>query len=150
MPASANVLTLSQNLENLNVKHDISAASSCEDVSVDEDFNTSTFSATPAKHAEKKSQRNLPWFASLPDKQQHSAFIKNAVELMLEKAVFESTNRSTRVVEWKAPEELLKLVDMSLPNNPETHERLLQLMKDVIQYSVKTGHPYFVNQLFSR
>ncbi|KAJ9589117.1 hypothetical protein L9F63_017576 [Diploptera punctata] len=148
MPASANVLTLSQNLENINVKQDIYSASSSEDVSVDEDFNTTTFSMSN-RHSEKKSKSDVPWFASLPNKQQHSQFLKEAIHLMLEKAVFQATDRSSRVVEWKEPEELLQLVDMKLPENPESHDKLFQLMKDVIQYSVKTGHPFFVNQLFS-
>ncbi|KDR09499.1 Cysteine sulfinic acid decarboxylase, partial [Zootermopsis nevadensis] len=88
-------------------------------------------------------------FASLPDKKQHSKFLKEAVDLMLEEAVFQATNRSNRVVEWRAPEELQKLIDLDLAAEPVSHDKLLQLLKDVIQYSVKTGHPFFVNQLFS-
>jgi glutamate decarboxylase len=131
MPASADIITVSQPLENLDVKHGLSG--SYEDVTVVE-----------------KPARNVPWFASLPDRQQHSHFLKEAVDLMLEKAVFQATNRSNRVVEWRAPEELQKLIDLDLSADPANHDKLLQLLKDIIQYSVKTGHPFFINQLFSR
>ncbi|XP_069701601.1 cysteine sulfinic acid decarboxylase [Periplaneta americana] len=147
MPASADVITLSQPLENLNGKHDISASSSYEDVTVDDDVHVPAPSS--GYSTDKKSPKSVPWFASLPDKQRHSQFLKEAIELMLEKAVFQATNRSNRVVEWKAPEELQKLLDLDLSSDPVSHDRLLQLIKDTIQYSVKTGHPYFVNQLFS-
>ncbi|PSN32645.1 Cysteine sulfinic acid decarboxylase [Blattella germanica] len=151
MPASANVLTLSQTVENLNGKHDnISSASSSEDVSVDYDVHAPSYAPLSVYPVEKKCQKNTPsWFASLPDKQRHSQFLKDAVDFMLEKAVFDATNRSNKVVEWKAPEELLKLLDLDLSNEPVSHDRLLQLMEDVTKYSVKTGHPFFINQLFS-
>lgn len=147
MPASADVITLSQPLENLNGKHDISASSSYEDVRVD-DIPVPTL-APSLGYSDKKAPRSVPWFASLPDKQRHSQFLKEAIELMLEKAVFQATNRNNRVVEWKAPEELQKTLDLDLSNDPVSHDKLMQLIKDTIQYSVKTGHPYFVNQLFS-
>jgi hypothetical protein len=148
MPASADIITLTQSLENLNGKHGISA--SYEDMTDGDNVAVPSLSLSPGYVAEKKSTRNVAWFASLPDRQRHSQFLKEAIDLMLEKAVFEAASRTSRVVEWRAPEELKKLMDLDLSADRVSHDRLLQLLKDIIQYSVKTGHPYFVNQLFSR
>jgi hypothetical protein len=92
----------------------------------------------------------VSWFASLPDRKRHFQFLKEAADLILEKAVFQATKRTNLVVDWKAPEELLKLMDLELSAERVSHEKLLHFLKDIIQYSVKTGHPFFVNQLFSR
>jgi glutamate decarboxylase len=147
MPASADVISVSQPLDSLNGKHELSG--SYEEVTAEGDVAVPSLSPSPG-YVVQKTTRNVPWFASLPDRQQHSQFLKEAVDLMLEKAVFQATNRSNRVVEWRAPEELQKLIDLDLSADPVAHDKLLQLLKDVIQYSVKTGHPFFVNQLFSR
>jgi hypothetical protein len=143
MPASADIITLTQPLENLNGKHGISG--SYEDMT-----DGGNVAPSPGYVAEKRPTGSVSWFASLPDRQRHSQFLKEAVDLMLEKAVFQATSRSNRVVEWRAPEELRKLMDLDLSADRVGHDRLLQLLKDIIQYSVKTGHPFFVNQLFSR
>jgi hypothetical protein len=147
MPASADIITLTQSLDNLNGKHVISG--SYEDVTDGGNVAVPSFAPSPGYVAE-KSTRSVSWFASLPDRQRHSQFLKEAVDLMLEKAVFQATSRTNRVVEWQAPEELKKLMDLDLSADRVSHDRLLQLLKDIIQYSVKTGHPFFVNQLFSR
>lgn len=72
---------------------------------------------------------------------------------MLEEAVFAGTDRANKVCEWRDPAELRRAIDLSLPHGadsaPMDHEQLLGLVKDTIKYSVKTGHPYFINQLYS-
>lgn len=88
-------------------------------------------------------------FESLPSKQYHEDFIRNCVEVLLKEAVFGGTSRKTSVINYRSPEELMDLFDFKLNHQPSNHEKLLQIVKDTIQYSVKTGHPYFVNQLFS-
>jgi hypothetical protein len=148
MPASAEIITLSQSLENLNRKRGISG--SYENMTAGENVPVPSLVPSPGYVAEKKSTTSVAWFASLPDRQRHSQFLKEAVDLILEKGVFQATSRTNRVVEWRAPEELKKLMDLDLSADRVSHDRLLQLLKDVIQYSVKTGHPFFVNQLFSR
>lgn len=42
-----------------------------------------------------------------------------------------------------------QILDLPLQNDPSDRQTLLKLLDDTIKYSVKTGHPYFVNQLFS-
>nr|CAD7195665.1 unnamed protein product [Timema douglasi] len=89
------------------------------------------------------------WYASLPDRSRHEGFLRSVMDLLLDEAVFEGTSRNNRVVEWKSPEELDQLIDLGVSAEPVGHDKLLRLVRDTIRYSVKTGHPYFVNQLFS-
>lgn len=89
------------------------------------------------------------WFASLPHKTRHEDFIREAADILINQAVFQSTSRSNRVTEWKDPEELKRILQLEPSASPESQEKLLKRLEDVIKYSVKTGHPYFVNQLFS-
>lgn len=43
---------------------------------------------------------------------------------------------------------LQKLVDLSLGGNPLNHVQILELCKQAVEYSVKTNHPKFLNQLY--
>ncbi|XP_031829973.1 glutamate decarboxylase-like protein black isoform X2 [Nomia melanderi] len=47
------------------------------------------------------------------------------------------------------PAALHSAVDLTLSDQGCSHERLASLARNVIKYSVKTGHPRFVNQLYS-
>lgn len=87
-------------------------------------------------------------FHSLPT-QSHEKFLRVLFDTVLSKAVLEGTDRDNKVLEWTDPEELQRKFDMSLKDEPDSDEELLKLANDTIKYSVKTGHPYFVNQLFS-
>lgn len=88
-------------------------------------------------------------FASLPNRARHEKFLRNFVDEVMQSAVFSATERKEKVVEWTNPEELLEKLDLNLKCEPDTDEKLMELARDTIKYSVKTGHPYFVNQLFS-
>lgn len=88
-------------------------------------------------------------FETLPNRAEHEKFIRDSIEIMLSTAIFEDTQRENRVLEWHQPDELRQLFDMSLKSESDSNSALLDLVRNVIRYSVKTGHPYFVNQLFS-
>lgn len=75
-------------------------------------------------------------------------FIRVCIDEIIKSAVFKGTSRSEKVVEWHSPEELKLLYDFKLKADCESHEKLLELLKKTINYSVKTGHPYFINQLY--
>ncbi|XP_014233539.1 cysteine sulfinic acid decarboxylase [Trichogramma pretiosum] len=79
----------------------------------------------------------------------HEKFIRDAMELILKEAVLGGTSRDNKVVEWTDPEELPKKIDLALRQHGESHTKLLELLHLVTRYSVKTGHPRFVNQLYS-
>lgn len=89
-------------------------------------------------------------FRSAPDAAEHETFVRDAVRLMLEQAVFQATDRRNPVLNWKGPEQLQAAFDFKLNRSAATHGHLLRLIEDTIEHSVKTGHPYFINQLFSR
>lgn len=88
-------------------------------------------------------------FESLPNRAMHEKFLRECVDVILSTAVFEDIQRENKVLEWHQPNELAKLFDMSLKGQSDSDEKLLELVHLTIRYSVKTGHPYFVNQLFS-
>lgn len=90
-----------------------------------------------------------PKLSTLPVRAEHEQFLRDCVENILQLAVFGATDRNAKVVEYTKPEELQKRLDLQLKSSGDSHEKLISLMRDVIKYSVKTGHPYFVNQLFS-
>lgn len=118
-------------------------ASSDEEISPNpKSFTSSTYSMSPVS----KKTTN---FESFPDSGRHADFLRQAVDILLKDAVFEGTNRNNKVLEWHNPAELQKFMNFSLHDEGISHEKLLELLKDTVKYSVKTGHPYFVNQLFS-
>lgn len=76
-------------------------------------------------------------------------FIRICVDEIIKSAVFDGTSRSNKVVEWHSPEEMKELFDFKLNHQAESQEKLFELLKKTIEFSVKTGHPYFINQLYS-
>lgn len=46
-----------------------------------------------------------------------------------------------QVCEWKEPEELALLLDLELRSTGEPQQKLLQRVKDVAKYSIKTSKP---------
>lgn len=88
-------------------------------------------------------------FETLPNRAVHEKFVRKCVDEILSTAVFENLRRENSLMEWHPPTELSKLFDMSLKAEGDSDEKLLELVQNTIRYSVKTGHPYFVNQLFS-
>lgn len=89
-------------------------------------------------------------FRTKPIQQQHEHFMRQVMDIILKDAVFEGTSSSSLVVEWIEPECLMALMGEELPKNPQSDQHLIELIKNVVRYSVKTGHPHFINQLFSR
>ncbi|XP_056643032.1 cysteine sulfinic acid decarboxylase [Diorhabda sublineata] len=88
-------------------------------------------------------------FQSYSSKKDHENFFRDSLELILNYGVFNGTDRKNKVLNFEEPNRLREIFDFNLKSSPSTHPELLKLLKDVIHYSVKTGHPYFVNQLFS-
>ncbi|XP_066152280.1 cysteine sulfinic acid decarboxylase-like [Euwallacea fornicatus] len=86
-------------------------------------------------------------FCPVPNRDVHGDFLRQAIELLFKNVVF--TTRQDKVLLWRNPEQLREEFDFSLPQTGECQDKLLQIMKNTIKFSVKTGHPYFINQLFS-
>ncbi|CAH0550870.1 unnamed protein product [Brassicogethes aeneus] len=86
-------------------------------------------------------------FCPVPVEEKHGEFLKTVIEILFKNVVF--TTRQDKVILWIPPDKLEEQFDFSLTQNGEDHEKLLLLLKNTIKFSVKTGHPYFINQLFS-
>lgn len=87
------------------------------------------------------------FYYPVPDQGVHGQFLQDVVEILFKNIVFPP--KSDKVVLWKQPSELENSFDFSLSQGGVSHEKLLTLMKNTVKFSVKTGHPYFINQLFS-
>lgn len=48
------------------------------------------------------------------------------------------------------PDVLRNKIDLQIPSQRTDSHQLLEILKDVIEYSVITNHPYFMNQMFGK
>uniref|UniRef100_A0A8C9VG75 Cysteine sulfinic acid decarboxylase n=1 Tax=Scleropages formosus TaxID=113540 RepID=A0A8C9VG75_SCLFO len=76
-------------------------------------------------------------------------FLTEAYKVILEEVLCKGTDVKEKVCDWHDPEELSALLDLELREGGESHHQLLQRVRDVAKYSVKTNHPRFFNQLFA-
>ncbi|XP_045210018.2 cysteine sulfinic acid decarboxylase-like isoform X2 [Mercenaria mercenaria] len=77
------------------------------------------------------------------------AYIDDIKNLIVEEALVKGSDRSTKVVDFKLPEDLKSLLPLDIRKDPANHKELLDICKTVIDYSVKTSNPRFFNQLYS-
>lgn len=70
-------------------------------------------------------------FKSLPERAKHEDFIRRAVDLLVERVVFGRSSRTSKVVEWAAPDDIKSVIDLKPRQSPVSHEELLKLMADV-------------------
>lgn len=64
------------------------------------------------------------------------------------KSLEESTDRSRPVVRYLEPRALLEALELELPRSGRGLDQALELARKTLHYSVNTGHPRFLNQLF--
>uniref|UniRef100_A0A8D9B1X8 Cysteine sulfinic acid decarboxylase n=1 Tax=Cacopsylla melanoneura TaxID=428564 RepID=A0A8D9B1X8_9HEMI len=75
--------------------------------------------------------------------------LEQVLQSLLEEGALDDGGEGGRVVDWKHPEELKKILDLSLDNEGTGDDAfLIQLCRQVIHFSVKTGHRHFLNQLY--
>lgn len=77
------------------------------------------------------------------------AFLNYVHKLILDEALVKGTDRNSKVINFQQPEDLKGLLNLDIGKEASSHEELLSLCAKVIEYSVKTGHPRFFNQLYS-
>ncbi|XP_034064840.1 cysteine sulfinic acid decarboxylase isoform X1 [Gymnodraco acuticeps] len=85
----------------------------------------------------------------LIDHSEGQLFLNEAFKIIIEEVLCKGTDVKQKVCEWKGPEDLALLLDLELRAEGEPQQRLLQRVKDVAKYSIKTSHPRFFNQLFA-
>nr|ALX34911.1 cysteine sulfinate decarboxylase [Paralichthys olivaceus] len=85
----------------------------------------------------------------LLDNSEGQLFLTEAFKVIVEEVLCKGTDVKEKVCEWREPEELAALLDLELRENGEPQHQLLQRIRDVAKYSVKTSHPRFFNQQFA-
>ncbi|CAH1772709.1 unnamed protein product [Owenia fusiformis] len=75
-------------------------------------------------------------------------FLDDLYKLVMDEAMVKGTDRAEKVVDFKHPEELKALLGLSIGETGATNEELLEACRKAIKYSVHTGHPLFINQLY--
>lgn len=128
--------------------------SSCSDAIVSSDEEVTAYFESPTSKScgnptNYSSTKKFATFESASNAEDHKEFIRKSAELLIKNAVFDGTNRKNKVLEFQTPDQLKKLFDFGIRSSPMAHDDLLRLLEDTVRYSVKTGHPYFANQLFS-
>ncbi|XP_026316462.1 glutamate decarboxylase isoform X2 [Hyposmocoma kahamanoa] len=93
---------------------------------------------------------NLYYDSILPYREdagpQTREFLARVVDVLLD-YVQKVNDRNEKILEFKMPEEMEKLLDLDLPENPLPLKQLLEDCKTALNHQVKTGHPHFFNQL---
>uniref|UniRef100_A0A1A8QE14 Cysteine sulfinic acid decarboxylase n=1 Tax=Nothobranchius rachovii TaxID=451742 RepID=A0A1A8QE14_9TELE len=85
----------------------------------------------------------------LIDHAEGQLFLNEAFKVIVEEVLCKGTDATQKVCEWKDPDELAVLLDLELREMGEPRGRLLQRVRDVAKFSVKTSHPRFFNQQFA-
>lgn len=86
----------------------------------------------------KKETQDENLYQSLAERSKHEEFLRKAVDLLVERVVFGRSTRSSKVVEWAAPDEIKKAIDLKPRLGPASHDELLAFMANVsimLQYS---------------
>ncbi|KAJ8396804.1 hypothetical protein AAFF_G00014030 [Aldrovandia affinis] len=73
-------------------------------------------------------------------------FLQEVVDILLSYIV-ESFDRSTKVIDFHYPNELLQTNNWELSDEPETLDDILINCRATLKYAIKTAHPRYFNQL---
>uniref|UniRef100_A0A8C7XYG0 Cysteine sulfinic acid decarboxylase n=1 Tax=Oryzias sinensis TaxID=183150 RepID=A0A8C7XYG0_9TELE len=84
----------------------------------------------------------------LIDHAEGQLFLNEAFKIIVEEVLHKGTDAEEKVCEWREPESLALLLDLQLRDTGESQGRLLQRVRNVAKYSIKTSHPHFFNQQF--
>lgn len=67
-------------------------------------------------------------------------FIFTEAATIIRNHLEEHSKREAPVVVFVPPVDLLKIMDFSLPNEPESRDKLLEYVKKVMEYSIQSGN----------
>ncbi|KPP70436.1 cysteine sulfinate decarboxylase-like, partial [Scleropages formosus] len=84
----------------------------------------------------------------LIDHAEGQRFLNDTFKVIMEEVLSKGADVKEKVCEWRDPAELRRLLDLELLEDGQPHDHLLQQVKEMVKYSVKTSHPRFYNQLF--
>uniref|UniRef100_A0A8C9W5B8 Cysteine sulfinic acid decarboxylase n=1 Tax=Scleropages formosus TaxID=113540 RepID=A0A8C9W5B8_SCLFO len=83
----------------------------------------------------------------LIDHAEGQRFLNDTFKVIMEEVLSKGADVKEKVCEWRDPAELRRLLDLELLEDGQPHDHLLQQVKEMVKYSVKTNHPRFYNQL---
>lgn len=75
-----------------------------------------------------------------------SRFLQEVLDILMD-YIKKSNDRSNKILDFHHPEQMMNVMDFTLPDNPQNLDQILVDCKDALKYQVKTGHPRFLNQL---
>lgn len=73
-------------------------------------------------------------------------FLLKVIDLLLE-YVKQVNDRNEKVLNFKHPSEMMALLDLQIPDEGLTLQKLIEDCAGTLDHHVKTGHPHFFNQL---
>jgi glutamate decarboxylase len=65
-------------------------------------------------------------------------FLNRMTEILMD-FLHKTFDRSSKILDFHHPEQLLEIIDLSLPNQPKNIDQLLADCRDTLTYQVKTG-----------
>ncbi|EAR98380.2 pyridoxal-dependent decarboxylase domain protein (macronuclear) [Tetrahymena thermophila SB210] len=81
------------------------------------------------------------------DKKLNEKFLDDVFQI-LKKIILECKTGNGKVIDFKTPDQLIKEIDLTLPLKGQSDEEIINFIKLVDKYSVKTSHSHFFNNLF--
>ncbi|KAL5009445.1 hypothetical protein ScPMuIL_011750 [Solemya velum] len=107
-----------------------------------------------------ESSKEPPWFRYLHHKKQQMAdgysfddpkvikFLEDAHKLMVEEALVKGSSKGAKIVDFVQPHLLENKLDLTITEQPEADDKILDACKKIIKYSIKTSNNRFYNQLY--
>lgn len=74
--------------------------------------------------------------------------ILNRLHRLIDDYIEKNEDPETPVVLYRDPDELRELIDLSLDHDGISETELMDLVDTYLRFSVRTGHPQFLNQLY--
>jgi len=74
--------------------------------------------------------------------------VLNRLFIITEKYLQENKDPGTPVVDYREPDELKNLLDLSIQADGVSGAHMMDLVEEYLRFSVRTGHPQFLNQLY--
>eukprot|EP01101_Sappina_pedata_P002106 TRINITY_DN12380_c0_g1_i1.p1 TRINITY_DN12380_c0_g1~~TRINITY_DN12380_c0_g1_i1.p1 ORF type:complete len:577 (+),score=160.75 TRINITY_DN12380_c0_g1_i1:1364-3094(+) len=75
--------------------------------------------------------------------------ILDAIRPILSDYLQSNSDRGIPVCPYVEPETLASLLDLTLPEDYQGIDKILDRIRDVLHYSVRTGHPLFLDKLYA-
>lgn len=99
------------------------------------------------KYSNTKSIVSARTMSVLKSRDEERKFTEDVFQMILR---YNETNNTGKVIDFKTPDQLAKLIDFSLPKGGENNKTLLELCESTFKYSLNTNHPMYVNQLYAK